>query len=87
MINVSWQLRLEPNHIASVLSKLTLSPAYSENILNIYIYGTFRTKHGIYIYKIKKINKKIKKIKHRHTKKTTTNKQKKILHIKETIII
>jgi hypothetical protein len=28
----------------------------------------------IYIYKIKKINKKIKKIKHRHTKKQT-NKQ------------
>jgi hypothetical protein len=29
----SWQLRLEPSHIASVLSKLTLSPAHSENLL------------------------------------------------------
>jgi hypothetical protein len=31
----SWQLRLEPSHIASVLSKLTLSPAHSENLLSI----------------------------------------------------
>jgi hypothetical protein len=29
----SWQLRLEPSHIASVWSKLTLSPAHSENLL------------------------------------------------------
>jgi hypothetical protein len=29
----SWQLRLEPSHIASVLSKLTLSPAHSKNLL------------------------------------------------------
>jgi hypothetical protein len=28
-------LRLEPSHIASVLSKLTLSPAHSENLLKI----------------------------------------------------
>ena len=68
MINVSWQLRLDPNHIASVLSRLTLSPAYSENILNIYIWNIPNKAWHIYIYKIKKINKKIKKIKHRHTK-------------------
>ena len=30
----SWQLRLELSHIASVLSRLTLSPAHYENLLN-----------------------------------------------------
>jgi hypothetical protein len=29
----SWQFRLKPSHIASVLSKLTHSPAHSENFL------------------------------------------------------
>jgi hypothetical protein len=31
----SWQLRLESSHIASVLSRFTLSPAHSGNLLSI----------------------------------------------------
>jgi hypothetical protein len=62
----SWQLRLEPSHIASVLSRLTLSPAHYENVLSIYIWNIPSKAWHIYIYKIKKMNKKINKIKHTH---------------------
>jgi hypothetical protein len=70
------------------LSRLTLSPAHYENVLSIYIWNIPSKAWHIYIYKIKKMNKKINKIKHTHTQKKTTNKKKKkILHIKETIIV